>query len=149
MSVIETKLAALSTLSSAQLGGEWLQLHGKPAPPYSNQLLSLGLAYKLQEQWYGGLTPNHQKLFNRLMKESGQTKSTPTVIADAYMPGTHLLREWQGKTHRVVIQDKGYLYGDQSYKSLSQIAKEITGTNWSGPRFFGLVEQKGKGNAAP
>ncbi|WP_070154943.1 DUF2924 domain-containing protein [Sphingobium phenoxybenzoativorans] len=145
---IAHKLAALSTLSPAQLCGEWLQLYGKSAPPYSHQLLTLGLAYKMQEQWHGGLAPNHQKLLDRLMKQDGDERRTPMNLANAYMPGTHLLREWRGKTYRVVIQDEGYIYGDRTYRSLSQIAKEITGTSWSGPRFFGLVERKGKGDGA-
>lgn len=55
-----------------------------------------------------------------------------------YLPGTRLVREWKGITHEVVIEDKGYRWRKQHYRSLSHIAREITGTNWSGPRFFGL-----------
>jgi hypothetical protein len=91
------------------------------------------VAYKLQERAYGGLSAAVRRaLMNR----------EPTVLAKSHTqqirPGTVLVREWQGKTHRVEVIEGGAVYRGRRYRSLSEVAREITGSRWSGPRFFGL-----------
>ena len=84
---------------------------------------------------------NPKALREKLIKKAnGATPQNKT----AFEPGTRLIREWQGRTHEVTIMDKGYLWQDKQYRSLTAIAQEITGTKWSGPRFFGLIDKKQK-----
>jgi hypothetical protein len=81
------------------------------------------------------------KLREKLVKQVTQTKSKQKL---SYQPGTRLVTEWQGQTYEVTIMDKGYRWQDKHYRSLTAIAHEITGTKWSGPRFFGLNDKKSK-----
>jgi hypothetical protein len=90
------------------------------------------VAYKLQERAYGGLSPATRRIFAALREPPSATQ--PRELR----PGTVLLREWQGRTHRVTVIDAGVIYGDKRYGSLSEVARVITGSRWSGPRFFGL-----------
>jgi hypothetical protein len=91
------------------------------------------VAYKLQEDAYGGLSPAlRRKLLG--MGQKAFTKPRPRTLR----PGTILLREWQGVTHRVTMVEGGAIYRGEKYRSLSEVARLITGARWSGPRFFGL-----------
>jgi hypothetical protein len=91
------------------------------------------VAFKLQERAYGGLSPAVRRaLMGR--ETIVPAKSQPPEVR----PGTVLLREWQGKTHRVEVIEDGAVYRGRRYRSLSEVAREITGSRWSGPRFFGL-----------
>jgi hypothetical protein len=99
------------------------------------------LAYKLQEQAYGGLKPDVKRrlrelaaTFSRETKKGGRQFTVTTRIK----PGTRLIRQWEGKTHQVMVIESGFEYNGEQYKSLSVIARLITGTRWSGPMFFGL-----------
>ena len=91
------------------------------------------VAHKLQELAYGGLSPAARRILIGL-KEPASAKPTPRALR----PGTELLREWQGTTHRVTVMEDGVVYGGKRYGSLSEVARAITGSRWSGPRFFGL-----------
>ncbi len=86
----------------------------------------------LQERWLGRLTPAEKKALAALAR--GKGNPNPGAIK----AGTRLYRSWQGVTHEVLVMDSGYIWRDQSYASLSEVARAITGTRWSGPRFFGL-----------
>ncbi len=99
------------------------------------------LAYKLQEQAYGGLKPEVKRRLRELAaglhrdsKKTAAQRRDPLRIK----PGTRLIRQWEGQTHHVTVGEAGFEYNGERYKSLSAIARLITGTRWSGPLFFGL-----------
>ncbi len=110
---------------------EWQKTFGRPAPiGCHTSFLDKAIAWQKQALAYGGLTAAERR---QLL---GETSSN----ANASLVGTRLVRVWQGETHQVTILHDGYKYKDQHWKSLSAIAKAITGTPWSGPAFFGLKE---------
>ena len=131
-------LARLTTMSSAELRSEWLKLYKRPAPDMTIDLLRRGLAYRLQERAFGGLSPATLREIERLSRQRQRTGEAVVLPATRIKPGTRLVRDWGGSSHHVVVLDQDYLYRDRRYPSLSMIACEITGAKWSGPRFFGL-----------
>jgi hypothetical protein len=137
-------LARLPELSTAALRAEWERLHGEPPlPDLTRDLLTRGIAHRLQEAAFGGLPPATV----RLMADLGVTERTARprqARAGRLKPGTVLVRGWRGETHTVTVQEGGFDYRGRLYRSLSTVAREITGAHWSGPRFFGL----GHSNAA-
>ncbi len=140
MSVLENKLTALATMSPAQLRAEWLRLYKSPAPAMTPDLLRRGVAYRLQEQVHGGLRPTVKRELERLGAQLDRTE--PVAVASLHIkPGTRLVRDWGGASHHVLVEEGGFSYRDQRYRSLSEIASAITGTKWSGPRFFGLTRR--------
>jgi hypothetical protein len=135
----QDKLAALATMSLAQLRGEWLQAFKAPAPQgVGRPLLALGVAYRLQEKLHGRLTPIASRELERLAQKRDHNEDIADDVTSRFKLGTRLVREWRGEAHQVELTDRGYLYRDSYYASLSHIARRITGTQWSGPRFFGL-----------
>ena len=118
-----------STPDRAALTLEWQNQFGCPAPLgcYVN-FLHQAIGWQAQVKKHGGLSAAERK---RLLGGSAPSAPSPTI-------GARLIRVWQGETHQVSIVKEGYLYKDQHWKSLSAIAKAITGTPWSGPVFFGL-----------
>ena len=132
--ILADELAGLTRLSRAALAEKWGALYGAPPPARTSRSLMIrAVAYKLQERTYGGLSLATRRILAGLKEAS--VKRPPRELR----PGTVLLREWQGATHRVTVIDKGVLYGGKSYRSLSEVARVITGSRWSGPRFFGLT----------
>lgn len=128
---LEAKLAALEDMSSSDLRSHWQRRTGEIAPRISPKLLRLALAWELQAEALGGLSRATQQKLDQL--GAGKTRTAPAT------PGTRLVREWQGKAHVVTVgADKVIRWEDREYRSLSQVAKAITGTHWSGPAFFGL-----------
>ena len=134
MSDLEQEIAALDALSSADLRQRWGRLTSSPVPRISPALLRLALAWELQAERLGGLSRDVIRQLDQLAR--GKTKtSTP-------QPGMRLVREWQGRVHVVTIdEDQGIHWDDRSWRSLSEVAREITGTRWSGPAFFGLKKK--------
>jgi hypothetical protein len=128
MARIEEELAALVALPAAALPGEWQKVYKTPAPRLSPDLLRRGIAYRLQERAYGKLPAK----VAREIAAAGR-KREPEVSA-----GTRLVREWNGRTIDVIATDDGMIWEGRTYRSLSAIAREVTGTPWSGPRFFGI-----------
>lgn len=138
MTLLEERLTALATMAPAQLRAEWLRAHKSPAPAMTPDLLRRGIAYRLQEQVHGGLRPAVKRELERLGAQLDRT--VPVAVASMHIkPGTRLVRDWGGVCHHVVVEEGGFSYRDQRYSSLSEIACTITGTKWSGPRFFGLT----------
>lgn len=137
-------LARLAELPAAGLQEEWARRFGAPAPDLSPELLRLGVGYKLQEQRGGGLSRSTRSLLHRVAAQAGagtaagRTAPPPRKLT----PGTRLVRDWHGTGHTVVVLEDGFEYAGQRWKSLSAIAKAITGTRWNGPLFFGLAERK-------
>jgi hypothetical protein len=131
MEKLQDELAALATMSSAQLRDKWLKVTNERVPKVSPSLLRLALAYELQAKALGGLSRTTQQRLAQL----GAAK-TRTSLAK---PGMRLVREWNEKTHIVVIGESGTIvWNDREWRSLSEVARAITGTRWSGPAFFGL-----------
>ena len=146
MMTLEEKLTALATMSPAQLVAEWQRVLKSPAPAMTPDLLRRGIAYRLQEQVHGGLKPSVIRELERIGGQSDRT--APVAVAGLHIkPGTRLVRDWGGATHHVLVDEQGFSYRDQCYSSLSEIAATITGTKWSGPRFFGLTGRGGRANA--
>ena len=139
---VAASLAALQTLSNGELRERWTEVYRRNPPKHtSRDMLLRGLAYRLQEKALGGLKPATRR---RLSKLAGQLEAgaDPQAPAPRRMkPGARLLREWRGEMHHVTVVDKGFEYRGRPYRSLSVIAREITGTRWSGPRFFGLTDR--------
>ncbi|WBX86317.1 DUF2924 domain-containing protein [Sphingosinicella microcystinivorans] len=128
---VEEELAALATMSSVQLRERWVEVTGAVVPKVSPALLRLALAYALQEKTYGGLS-------RRTSQRLAQLAGGKTRTSDA-KPGMRLVREWNGTLYVVTIGEDGAIrWNDRNWKSLSEVARAITGTRWSGPAFFGL-----------
>src|SRR6202030_3316162 len=141
-------LARLSEVTIFELRGEWRRLHRMPPPMrLSRDLLIRGMLYKLQEPAYGGLSrPPARKLDQAAAGplSRGAVKPAPPI---SLKPGTRLVREWRGVTHMVLIHADGIEWRGQRYRSLSLVARKITGARWSGPRFFGLRQRQLDSNA--
>ena len=131
---LDAELAALPGMASADMRERWTQLTGKPAPRVRPALLRLALAWELQASWHGGL---HRHTEQRLKALAHGTE------AALPRPGSRLVREWNGVLHTVTITEDGTItWNGQSWNSLSEVARAITGTRWSGPAFFGLKARK-------
>lgn len=147
MRKLEEQLATLATMSSALLRAEWRRVFREPAPELSDDLLRRDIAYRLQERARGGLAPDIRRRIEKLLREAdGGSPKTDAPPPVTLRPGTRLVRDWHGKTHQVLVLDEGFLFEDRRYASLTRIACDITGANWSGPRFFGL-KQRGPAKA--
>jgi hypothetical protein len=128
------ELVRLQSLSRLELMVEWKRTWGRDAPiNVSQNLLILAFAYRLQEQIYGGLKPHIKARLRQIAAGQSDMRPVPQVKS-----GTRLLREWHGTTHEVQVLDDGVHYRGEKYRSLSEVAKVITGSKWSGPVFFGL-----------
>ena len=138
-------LAALPGLPLEELKDRWRALYGAPPPSRLGRALMVrGNAYRMQEQAFGDLGPATRRRLARAAENiaAGRAQSaTPSVIK----PGTRLLREWQGVTHEVIVLEDGVQYRGETWASLSAVAREITGTRWSGPLFFGLRDRRRDG----
>jgi Protein of unknown function (DUF2924) len=108
-----------------------------PSRDISRSFLTRALAYRLQEKAFGGLKPSTQRLLAEFTHDDDGSAFTATR-SRIVQPGALLVREWRGINHQVSVLEKGFRYRGQRYRSLSQVAHEITGTRWSGPLFFGL-----------
>lgn len=110
----------------------------EPPKAFGPDLLRRSIAYKIQEQAYGGLDADTRRLLNNLMAQQARSKDGRIVIPRRIKPGAVLVRDWKGKSHRVMVLEDGFAYEGKPYASLSEIARAITGARWNGPRFFGL-----------
>ena len=109
------------------------------APDLPRALLQRILAYRIQADAAGDLDPTTIKLLDRLGR--GEIAEIPLPELRAVKPGTLLVREWEGTLQRVVVLESGFAWNGVTYESLSKVARAITGTNWNGPRFFGLRDR--------
>jgi len=138
----------LPTLPRARLLALWRELFTKPAhPKLRRDLMVPILASRMQEKVYGGLKPSTRRRLRKIAEELERDPQARLEPNHPIKPGTKLIRQWQSQTHEVVAETGGFEYRGQRYRSLSQIARQITGTRWSGPAFFGLKQlQKKEGN---
>ena len=133
--VLEEELAALETMYSAQLREKWTMLTGRPLPRVSPKLLRLALAWELQAKVHGGLSRKASQKLAQLAAAKSTTRDT--------QPGMRLVREWNGRLHIVTIgEDRVVRWNEREWQSLSEVARAITGTRWSGPAFFGLRQKR-------
>jgi len=141
---IAESLSRLSAATIFELRGEWRRLHRMPPPMrLSRDLLMRGITYKLQERPCGDLSKSILRKLERLNRDSqasGAQKSEPPISLKA---GTRLVREWRGVTHTVLVHADGFEWNGRRFRSLTIVAREITGAHWSGPRFFGLRKRAG------
>lgn len=136
---IAAELARLKTLTLVDLRAEWRRAHRMMTPNrLSRDLLIRGIIHKLQERALGGLSKSIVRKLDRLSvaPEKSETKNLVPLIS--LKPGTRLVRDWHGVTHTVLIYADGVEWNGQRYRSLTVVARKITGAHWSGPRFFGL-----------
>jgi len=132
------EVALLMELDLPVLREKWQETFGaEPSPQIGRTLLLQALAYRVQERLFGGLKPSVQRILDQIIEDlpRGATRRVPKTRATA---GTVLIREWRGIRHRVAVFDRHVVYGGRRYASLSEVARAITGTHWSGPLFFGL-----------
>lgn len=147
---ITKEIERLQALPLNQLREQWHQWHPDRVLPHRlpRDLLVRTIAWRLQEKEFG---PFPAALERRLAALSRQLERSGTLDMErevAIKPGTRILREWRGETYRVTALDEGFAYDDREYASLSEVARAITGTHWSGPRFFGLPQRSGRGRSA-
>jgi hypothetical protein len=144
---VTPRLAALQTARTAELKEQWRALFGKEPPPFSRTYIQSRLAYRIQELAYGGLKPETVAKLEALGEQldGGNIVLRRIRHQDKPIAGTRLIREWQGVEHHVTVMVDGYAWQGRPYKSLSAIARAITGTRWNGWTFFGL---KNTGSAA-
>lgn len=137
------RLATLNHASATMLRQMWESVFGQPTPVRAQEeFLRRCIAYRLQEDTIGGLAPRLRRQLTELGQALNQgATSLPTPSPDL-KAGTRLVRTWNGDTHRVTVGDGSFTYRDRSYRSLSEIARLITGTRWSGPKFFGVLKER-------
>lgn len=133
----------LNQMSMAQLRKRWADLMGTDPGRLGRQYLMRRLAYRVQELAYGGLSPQARKRLEAVAegktRSASPSKSKKTVL----MPGTRLLREWHGDRYEVIVEADGFRYDGKLYRSLTAVAKAITGSHTSGNLFFGIQRKRG------
>jgi hypothetical protein len=140
------QLAALKTTPTQKLKEKWRELFDSEPPGYNRRFLESRLAYRIQELAYGGLSKQTIARLETLGEQldGGKIEVRRKRADDRPISGTRLIREWQGVEHCVTVRDTDFEYQGRPYKSLSAIARAITGTRWNGPVFFG-VRRSGAG----
>ena len=142
---IEVQLAGLPNLNRSELRELWHDSYGSEPPgKISDQLMRQAIAHRLQVKHLGGLNFSTRRALKGLLEESGAIRFRPHSPSKRVTNGTVLVREWHGVTHQVTATEKGVLYRGKLFRSLSEVAREITGTRWSGPLFFGLRTSSGE-----
>jgi Protein of unknown function (DUF2924) len=143
------KLSKLKTAQRSELLALWTTTLGSPPPlRASRELLANALAWQLQERKFGGLKPAARRKLRELASSRKRTKRASSLSPSAtnLRPGTVIIKQWRGTQHVVMVLADGFQHQGKVYSSLSQLAREITGTRWNGPAFFGL--RKAHGSAA-
>lgn len=145
---LDSEIARLRDLDIEALRTRWRMAFRQDAPPHvARHLLFAMIAYRLQAEAIGDLDAETLRFLKQI--DLAPSKQAAIPLAQAFdqrkrevSPGTVLTREWNGDQHRVTVVDGGFFWGGNAYKSLSEVAKAITGTKWNGPRFFGLRDKK-------
>ena len=138
---LDAEIAALPGLGRAGLRERWRSLF-KNAPPtaFTPDLLARGIAWRLQEKALGGLSPEARRLLRIGGKGEAAGRRRGSLARPTLRPGNRLVRRWRGRTYVVEVTESGLIHDEERFDSLSAVARKITGTRWSGPKFFGLVE---------
>jgi hypothetical protein len=146
---VEAELDRLAIMPIAQLRIRYRELfRTDPPKAFGPDLLRRSVAHRIQEKAYGGLPRATQRLLDQMVKAFVAKPDGRIVLPRRIKPGSVLVRQWKGKSHRVMVLADGFAYDGNTYSSLSEIACFITGTRWNGPRFFGLRSMTEKAGAA-
>lgn len=139
-SAVVAELSAIADRTRGDLVERWEAAYGRlPPKGISRRLLEYSAAYAIQVGAFGGLKPSMRRRLERVDgKKDAAARPTRSTTSSSMTLGARLIREWHGRTYTVDVIDGGFRYDGRDYKSLSQIARDITGVRWSGPRFFGL-----------
>jgi hypothetical protein len=136
---VEAELDRLPSTPIADLRVRYRELfRAEPPKAFGPDLLRRSIAHRIQEKAYGGLSPQHRRLLAQLVKAAQAKPNGRLELPRRIKPGSELVRTWNRRTYRVVVLERGFAFEGRTYSSLSEIASEITGTKWNGPRFFGL-----------
>jgi Protein of unknown function (DUF2924) len=136
---VDDELDRLATMPIARLRVRYREVfRTEPPKAFGPDLLRRSIAHRIQEKAYGGLSGPAQRLLDQAMKAFAVKPNGKIVLPRRIKPGSVLVREWKGKSHRVMVLAEGFAYDGETYSNLSEIAVLITGTRWNGPRFFGL-----------
>ena len=136
---IEKDIAELSQAPIVQLRLRWRTMfRTEPPEAFGPDLLRRNIAQRVQEQHYGGLPASVQRQLNQILMAIAKKPSGRIELPRRIKSGAVLVRMWKDKSHRVTVLDDGFTFEGRAYNSLSEIAREITGTRWNGPKFFGL-----------
>jgi len=136
---LHAQLAALAVMDAPALRTEWRRLYRVHPPKLLRRdLLQLGVAWKLQERVLGGLSAATKRQLAELARTMAAKSDLSRARKVSLKPGARLIREWNGETHEVLVVEDGFQWRGTTWRSLSVIAREMTGTQWSDPRFFGL-----------
>ena len=138
---LEAEIAYLSDLSLPELRKLWSDRLGQPPQLASTELTRRWLAWELQAAKRGGFDAATRRNLRQLVRSPTTSSVSTTPSGGGVKPGTVLTREWAGATHKVVVLEAGFSWNGQTWRSLSEIATKITGTRWSGPRFFGFYQR--------
>jgi hypothetical protein len=143
MTRLTDQMAGLAAMSQAQLRAEWRRIHkGQMMPSgLGRDLATRAITWKLQERVQGGMPPATSRELRRLADQLRGTGEIDIARDIRLKPGTRLVRQWHGRVFHVLVLEDGFLFEDRQYRSLTPIAREITGAAWSGPRFFGIRER--------
>jgi hypothetical protein len=149
-SPILKQIAELPSLPYDRLKALWHEYFGTEPPAYRRGFLVRGLAHRIQELAYGGLSPAHQARLEALIADedapkNGRKRIRSVPNGERLLLGTRLVREWKGVAHEVTVIENGFEYQGRRYRSLSAAARAIAGTRWNGPLFFGLRNHRGEG----
>jgi hypothetical protein len=141
---IEAELDRLPAMPIADLRKRYRELfRTDPPKAFGPDLLRRSVAHRIQEKAYGGLSASTRRLLDQLVKAAMAQRNGRLELARRIKPGSELVRTWKGKSYRVMVMADGFAYDGDTFASLSEIASEITGTRWNGPRFFGLRTKAG------
>ena len=136
---VEAELDRLPMTLIADLRKRYRELfRTEPPKAFGPDLLRRSIAHRIQERAYGGLPASTKRLLDRLVKTAMAKPNGRLELPRRIKPGSELVRTWKRKTYRVMVMADGFVHDGKTYTSLSEIALEITGTRWNGPRFFGL-----------
>jgi Protein of unknown function (DUF2924) len=136
---VEAELDRLPTMPIAGLRKRYSELfRTEPPKAFGPDLLRRSIAHRIQEKAYGGLPASTKRLLDQLAKAAMAKPNGRLELPRRIKPGSELVRTWRGKSYRVMVMADGFTYDGERFASLSEIASNITGTNWNGPRFFGL-----------
>jgi hypothetical protein len=142
-SAVEAELDRLAVMPIVELRIRYRELfRGDPPKAFGPDLLRRSIAHRIQEKAYGGLSRSVQRQLDQMMKAYAARPNGKIVLPRRIKPGSVLVREWKGKSHRVMVLADGFAYDGETYTNLSEIAVLITGTRWNGPRFFGLRSKR-------
>jgi hypothetical protein len=139
--LLDERLAEIARLDVPALRAKWASLFGRSPPKgVGRRLLELAAAYHEQAKIHGGLKPAVRRKLLQMgrTRPNAETGSARSDRKAPLSPGSRLVREWHGRSHTVEVTAAGFQYAGRQYRSLSEVARTITGARWSGPRFFGL-----------